>query len=241
MNIVPPDLDKETVKAYTTALEAIGTSGIPFLIGGGLAFQHYTGHPRTFNDLDVFCKAGDYPKILQLLEAKGFTTAIQDEKWIAKASKGKAHIDFLFSAPNNLQTVEDSWFKTGQNGQIFGMSVPFLGANELVWSKIYVQNATKFDGPDVYHLILKIGETLDWRGLLSRMEADWEVLLAAIINFRFVFPSNRTIIPGWLMGELLERLERQLAMPIPHDNICRGPLLSRTNYAYDVNEGGFIV
>lgn len=241
MKIVPPDLNTATVKTYKTALETIAANDIPFLIGGGLAFQYYTGHPRAFNDLDIFCKAGDYPKILQLLESKGFTTVIQDEKWIAKASKGKANIDLLFSTPNNVQTVEDSWFKNGQSGQIFGLTVPFLGANELVWSKIYVQNATKFDGPDVYHLILKIGDTLDWKGLLRRMEADWEVLLAAIITFRFVFPSKRGIIPGWLMTELVERLQRQLEMPIPRDSICRGPLLSRTNYAYIVNEGGFIV
>src|SRR5690606_7552740 len=127
---------------------------------------------------------------------------------------------------------EDSWFATSQSGQLFDIKVNFLGVNELVWSKIYVQNATKFDGPDVYHLLLLAGNKIDWRGLLGRMEADWEVLLAAIITFRFVFPSKRNIIPAWLMTELLERLQRQLDMPIPHDNICRGPLLSRTNYTH---------
>lgn len=90
-------------------------------------------------------------------------------------------------------------------------------------------------------MILKKGQTLDWRSILDRMEADWEVLLAALINFRFVFPSKRSIVPQWLMTELIERLERQTEMPTPRDNICRGPLLSRTNYAHDINEGGFIV
>lgn len=73
------------------------------------------------------------------------------------------------------------------------------------------------------------------------MEADWEVLLSALINFRFVFPSKRDIVPVWLMNELIGRLTRQLELPAPHDNICRGPVLSRTNYAFDVIEGGFIV
>ena len=241
MNISPPDLHASTIKTYKSALDTISKADIPFLIGGGLAFQRYTGHPRSFHDLDVFCQAGDYPKILQLLEEKGFAAFVQDEKWIAKATKGKAQIDLLFSTPNNVQTVDDSWFTKGQKGELFDMPVSFLGPEELLWSKIYVQDANKYDGPDVHHLILALGDKLDWRSLLDRMEADWEVLLATIINFRFVFPRWRQQVPEWLMRELVERLERQLTMPDPEDNICRGPLLSRTNYNHVISEGGFIV
>lgn len=241
MKLSPPDNDAVLIKAYRLALETITSAGIPVMVGGGLAFRFYTGYPRDLNDLDLFCKAGDYPKILKLLAEHGFDVKVQDEKWLAKASKDDAEIDFLFSAPNNVQIVDESWFENGQEGELLDTTVTYLGAEELLWSKIYVQNATKFDGPDVYHLILKIGDKIDWRSVLNRMENDWEVLLAAIINFRFVFPSKRNIVPQWLMTELVERLQRQLEMPVPHDNICRGPLLSRTNYAYDVKEGGFIV
>lgn len=239
--MTPTDLDPKTLETYKVALELITAADIPFLVGGGLAFQRYTEHPRGFHDLDIFCKAGDYPKILQILEEKGFSTVIQDEKWIAKATKNKVQIDFIFSTPNNVQTVEDSWFANGQKGELFGTDVAFLGPDELLWSKLYVQDANKYDGPDVHHLILKLGDTLDWKGLLTRMEADWEVLLAAIINFRFVFPRWRKRVPEWLLVELIERLERQLTMPDPKDNICRGPLLSRTNYSHVISEGGFIV
>jgi len=239
--MTPPDLAPETIEIYKTALETINAAHIPFLIGGGLAFQRYTNHPRNFHDLDIFCKAGDYPKILQLLEEVGFSTLIQDEKWIAKASKGEAEIDFLFSTPNNVQTVDDSWFERGQKGELFDVPILYLGPEELLWAKIYVQDANKFDGPDVYNLMLSLGDSLDWKNILSRMEADWEVLLAAIINYRFVFPRWRNQVPEWLMSELVDRLQRQLSMPVPEDNICRGPLLSRTNYTYAIHKGGFIV
>lgn len=108
MDMSPPDLDSRSVNVFKEALAAIASAKIPFLIGGGLAFQFYTGHPRNFKDLDVFCKAGDYPKILQLLQENGFETAIQDEKWLAKAYKDSCQIDFLFSTPNNVQTVDNS-------------------------------------------------------------------------------------------------------------------------------------
>ena len=73
------------------------------------------------------------------------------------------------------------------------------------------------------------------------MQADWELFFAVLLNFRFVFPSNRDIVPAWLMSELIERLQRQLEMPIPHDNICRGPLLSRTNYNKVISDEGLLV
>lgn len=137
----PPDLDSETVKLYKLALETIVSAKIPILVGGGIALQHHTSYPREFRDLDVFCKAGDYPKILQLLEEKKFKVTVQDEKWLAKATKGKAAIDFLFSAPNNVQTVDDSWFKNGTKGELFSTKISFLGVEELLWSKIYVQGS----------------------------------------------------------------------------------------------------
>ena len=241
MDMSPPDLDSRSIKVFKDALEIITDAKIPFLIGGGLAFQFYTGHPRSFNDIDIFCKAGDYPKILQLLQENGYDTTIQDEKWLAKAFKDSCQIDFLFSTPNNVQTVDDRWFEGGQTSTLFDMEVQFLGYEELLWSKMYVQDAHKFDGPDVYNLILKIGEKLNWKSLLGRMEADWEILFAVLLTFRFVFPSKRHIVPGWLMSELIERLQRQLELPIPHDNICRGPLLSRTNYNKVISDEGMLV
>lgn len=241
MDLAPPDVNSQNSELYRSVLNTINDAGVPYLIGGGLAFQHYTTYPRAFNDLDLFCKAGDYPKILKVLEKNDFSTSVQDEKWLAKAKLDDVQIDILFSTPNNVQTVDDTWFTNGTDGKLFNVNVTFIGREELVWTKIYVQDANKYDGPDVHHLILKLGDILDWKGLLGRMEADWEILLAAIINFRFVFPSKRTKVPGWLMEELLERLHRQIDMPIPIDEICRGPLLSRTNYAAAIKEEGFIV
>jgi len=241
LEIPLPDIEPAIAKACKVALHAINAAGIPYLIGGGLAFMYYTKHPRSFNDLDLFCKAGDYPKILEVLAQQGFDTSIQDEKWVAKATTKTAQVDLIFSASNGVQVVDDSWLEKSHEGKLFGEKVHVIGPEELFWSKVYIQNSNRFDGPDIYHLILKAGETLDWRHILQRMEADWEILLAALTTFRFIFPSERSKVPSWLMEELTDRLQRQLSMPIPHDRICRGPLLSRTDYEVDIHEGGFIV
>jgi hypothetical protein len=235
------DVNPAAAEKYSSALKEINSAEIPFLVGGGLAYSYHTGYPKDFHDLDLFCKAGDYPRILEVLKQKGFTITVPDEKWLAKAEIDDVQIDVISSIPNSDYIVNDAWFENGRDGELFGETIKVMGPEELFWCKIYVQTSIRFDGPDMYRLIIKIGDTLDWRRILRHMEADWEILFATCINFRFVFPSERSLVPVWLMKELLDRMKLQLDMPEPHDRVCRGILLSRADYAMDIREGGFII
>ena len=49
---------------YRESLGLLAESGIPFMLSGTYAVSAYTGIVRPTKDLDVFCKAGDYPSIL---------------------------------------------------------------------------------------------------------------------------------------------------------------------------------
>jgi hypothetical protein len=71
------------------------------------------------------------------------------------------------------------------------------------------------------------------------MELYWEVLLIALLNFRFVYPSERGLVPGWLMDELLERLRDQADLDDPGKKVCRGRIFSPRDYAMDVEQWGF--
>jgi hypothetical protein len=109
----------------------------------------------------------------------------------------------------------------------------------MVFSKAFVRNRERYDGADVAHMILRQHEHIDWKRLLGYMEAHWEVLLMHILNFRFVYPSERDIVPRWLFDELLDRLKLQEDMPPPRVKICRGRLFSPHDYLIDVKEWGF--
>jgi len=109
----------------------------------------------------------------------------------------------------------------------------------LIWSKAFIQYRERYDGADVAHLILKKSEEIDWTRLLSYLEAYWEVLLIHVLNFRFIYPSEREKIPRWLLDELMSRLQHQIALPTPRIKTCRGRLYSKTDYAVDVVEWGF--
>jgi hypothetical protein len=88
-------------------------------------------------------------------------------------------------------------------------------------------------------MILKKHEQIDWRRLLSNMELYWEVLLVALLNYRFIYPSERDHVPRWLLDELLDRVKAQAEMDPPHLKVCRGRIFSPRDYVTDVTEWGF--
>lgn len=232
-----PFEDNEQNKFYKEVLQTLIKNKFPFMIGGGLSVKEQAVIDRPMKDLDVFVKAGDYPKILQVLKEEGFKIRIQDERWLAKALRNGKQVDFIFSSPNYMNPVDDSWFTNAKNAQMFGLKVKLLSPEEIIWCKAYVQERKWYDGADINHLILSQGKQLNWKHLLMRMENHWEILFGILLNFRFVYPSERGIVPKWLMEELINRLKNQLENPIPKDKVCRGPLLSRSQYQIDLKNG----
>ncbi len=221
---------------YREALELLNKSGCPYLVGGGFALREYTGIMRETKDLDVFCKAGEYPRILKVFSEAGYETENSDARWLAKAIKGEHFVDLIFNNPGNFCPVDDTWFDYAVKGELFGVQVQYIPAEELIWSKAYVQNRERFDGADINHIILRYGDRLDWKRIMTRMEQHWHLLLAQLLNFQFVYPSERDIIPRWLFDELLNRAKEQFDVPAQVDKICRGPFFDQTQYGVDITE-----
>ena len=60
-----------------------------------------------------------------------------------------------------------------------------------------------------------------------------------LLNYRFIYPSERDHVPRWLMEELLLRARQQIDLPLPQTRVCRGRLFSPEDYRVDVAEWGF--
>lgn len=224
---------------YPEVLKLLCQANIPFMLGGTFAVNAYTGINRPTKDLDIFCKTGDYPKILRYFKALGYKTEVEDERWIAKVKKGRFYFDVIFGSANAVAPVTDAWFKESSLAIVLNVKVRLIPPTELVWSKVFVQDRYKYDGSDISHLFLTKHREIKWRRLLSYMEQYWEVLLMHILNFRFIYPSEREHVPRWLLDELLDRLRSQISVPNPHLKVCRGRLFSRSDYSIDVNQWGF--
>ncbi len=224
---------------YTESLRELKKLGLPFLIAGTYAVCAYTGVSRPTKDLDIFCKAGDYPRILSHFKSLGYSIEVEDERWLAKVYNGNQFFDVIFASWNGTMPVSESWFSNAREAEILGVTANIIGPTELIWSKAFIQSRQRFDGADVAHIILKQHDQIDWPRLLNYMEQYWEVLLTHLVNFRWIYPTERNHVPDWLMGELIERLNNQMDMPLPQMKVCRGRMFSRSDYEIDVQKWGF--
>jgi hypothetical protein len=224
---------------YSEVLQLMAKSEIPFLVSGTYALASYTGIDRPTKDVDVFAKAGDALKMLHYFKEHGFDVEIVDERWLYRITRGDLFVDVITNMPTVTTHVTGEWFVGAPETELFGAKVKLVPPTQLIWSKIFVQDHHRYDMADVAHMILKCHEAVDWKQLLSHMELYWEVLLMAVLNFRFIYPTERECIPRWLFEELLARLHAQAEMPPAQMKICRGRLFSPRDYVIDIAEWGF--
>ena len=229
----------QAVKFYRKSLKLLQQSGIPFLLSGTYALGCYTGMTRPTKDLDVFCKVSDGPRILAFFRDKGYEIEIEDERWIGKVWSGKFFFDVIWNISSASIPVNEDWFEQEYEVDVYGTTVRVTPPTEFILSKLFIQTRYRYDGADVAHTILKKSEEIDWKRLLNVMELYWEVLLIHLLNFRFIYPTRRELIPRWLFDELMDRLRGQADLPAAGVEICRGRLLSPRDYIDDITLWGF--
>jgi hypothetical protein len=227
------------LNARGRAIELLLDANIPFVVGGAYAFATYTGIYRDTKDIDLFPRKRDAARALEVLAKDGWRTERTDEVWLYKAFKGEWFVDFIFSSGNNVAVVDDEWFENARRAVVFGHECDIAPPEEMIWSKGFVCERERYDGADVNHLIRGVGTEMDWSRLMRRFDRYWEVLLAHVMMFRFTYPADRSLIPSWVMRELLSRTIDTVRTGDHDEKVCRGNLISRVNYTIDIGHWGY--
>jgi hypothetical protein len=227
-------------KVYREALTWMAKSGAPFLVGGAYAFAHYTGIERFTKDFDVFVRPEHVERLLAALGDGGFRTERTFKHWLAKAYGGNDFVDVIFSSGNGVARVDREWFDRAVPGQVLGTDVRLVAPEEMIWSKSFIMERERYDGADVAHLLRATSDAIDWARLLKRFDAYWRVLYGHLVLFGFIYPSERERIPLWVMEQLADRLASELRTSPPTEPVCRGTILSRTQYLADVGRWGYL-
>lgn len=207
------------------------------LVGGTYALSCYTGIARHSKDFDLFLRRDSLDEALAVLRREGFETSVPFPHWLAKARRGDDFIDLIFRSGNGVSEVDDGWFQRAPEGDVLGVTARLVPAEEVLWTKAFIMERERFDGADVVHIIR--GYSLDWEDLMQRFEAHWRVLLAHLVLFGFVYPSERDRVPRWVMDRLVARLQVETHTPPPAERLCRGTLLSRAQYLVEVETWGY--
>ena len=232
-----PETERET---YRRALEALNAAGIPYVVAGAYAIYAHTGIYRQTKDLDLFFQPAAVVPAARALRDAGFVTRLEDVHWLAKASTGEHFVDLIFGMGNGVARIDDGWVTHSRPGILAANPVRIAPAEELIWHRLFIGERHRHDMSDVVHLILCLGDTLDWERLVTRTGPHWPLLLAQIVTFNYVYPGYRSNVPEWVVKELLQRAGNDAGQDIENLDYTRGPLLSRFSFMIDVREWGFI-
>jgi hypothetical protein len=224
---------------YRRALEAVNAAGVPYDVAGAYAIYEHTGIYRKTKDLDLFFEPASVVDAARALRAVGFTTRLEDEHWLAKATMGEYFIDLIYGMGNGVALIDKGWIEHSRPSILAACPVRIAPPEELVWHRLFISERHRHDMSDIVHLILCYGDTLDWERLLNRVGEHWPLLLSQILMFGYVYPGYRTNVPSWVPETLLERARAQIGRNEDDTGSTRGPLISRFSFTIDVREWGF--
>ena len=155
------------------------------------------GIDRPTKDVDVFAKAGDALKMLHLLQGarlrrRDRRRALARPHHARRAVRRRHHQHADGHHPRHRRMVRRRARKPSCSARRSGWSRRRSSSGRRSSSR----TITATTCADVAHMILKCHDEIDWKQLLSHMELYWEVLLMALLNFRFVYPSERARGPA---------------------------------------------
>ncbi|HXW07539.1 MAG TPA: hypothetical protein VD833_20050 [Vicinamibacterales bacterium] len=225
---------------YRRALEALNAAAVPYVLAGAYAIYEHTGIYRKTKDLDLFFQPRSVVAAARALRQAGFVTRLEDAHWLAKAAVGDVCVDLIFGMGNGVAQIDEDWIRHSKPGILAATPVRLAPAEELLWHRLFIGERHRHDMSDVLHLILCLGDTLDWERIVRRTGDHWPLLLAQVLTFNYVYPGYRSNVPGWVGEQLLERARADRGPESVDLDATRGPLLSRFSFMIDVREWGFI-
>jgi Nucleotidyl transferase of unknown function (DUF2204) len=233
----PGVLPEEAASLYREVLVAMNEHGLPYAVAGAFALEKYTGIWRVTKDLDLFMKPEDVPAALGYLEEHGFRCETPDPVWLAKAHRSEYFVDLISGMSNAVIVVDESWMQRAQPAVIAGVVSRIISVEDLLASKLFVIRRERFDGADIAHIIYRSGGKLDWERVLQLAGEHWEIVLWALVLFRYVYPAHSDYVPASLWRELLMRFIHELQHPNPKAPF-RGSLVDENMFSIDVKDWG---
>jgi hypothetical protein len=222
---------------FRETLMVLNRCRVPYAVSGAFALQVHTGIWRTTKDIDLFLAPEDISAAVRCLQRNGFVCQVKDPVWLHKAHRNGFFVDLITGMSNAIITVDHSWIENARPAMVLDVRARVLAAEELLVSKLFVIRRERFDGADIAHVVYASQGNLDWKRILALAKEHWEILLFALVLYRYAYPAYSHYVPSWVWGHLLTRFANEVATPNPSAPF-RGSLVDEKMFAIDVAEWG---
>jgi hypothetical protein len=233
----PIALPEEQQALFREVILILEKAHFAYAVAGAFALRQHTGICRFTKDLDIFLSPSAATGVLESLQLHGFECEVCDPVWLAKVRRDNYFIDLITGMSNGVITVDDSWVERAHPARVCGVDSRVLAPEEMIVSKLFVTRRERFDGADIAHIIFGSRGHLQWDRILHLVGEHWELLLWALMLFRYVYPAHSDYVPEPLWRDLLGRFGEEVRNPNVNAPF-RGSLIDDVMFAIDVEEWG---
>jgi len=233
----PIKIPEEQQSLFREVLELLEEKSISFAVAGAFALREHTGICRDTKDLDLFLTPENAALAIQHLQEKSFACEVCDPVWLFKAHQNGFFVDLITGMSNAAIVVDDSWMERAKPASVQGVETRVLAAEELLASKLFIARRERFDGADIAHVIFGTRGNLDWQRVFLLVGEHWEMLLWALVLYRYAYPAQTEYVPTQVWCDLVTRFHKVVSHPDPTAKF-RGSLVDDKQFAIDVNEWG---
>jgi hypothetical protein len=234
---IPMEIPEKQQTLFREVLTLLEEKHVPYAVSGAFALQQHTGICRYTKDLDIFLTPENVRVALEHLHSRGFECEVRDPVWLAKAHRDGFFVDLITGMSNAAIVLDDSWVRRARPAVIHGVQTRVLAPEELLSSKLFVTRRERFDGADIAHVIYGTRGKLDWARVLQLAGDHWEILLWALLLFRYVYPAQTHYVPRAIWQDLLRHFSEAISQHDPNAQF-RGSLVDDNMFAIDVKEWG---
>jgi predicted nucleotidyltransferase len=190
--------DEDIERALAEAVQAIERKGLPYLLMGGAGSVTF-GRPRTTDDVDLFVRADDARRVLDVLEAAGFETTETELSWLHKAFRYGVLVDVIFRSAGGIY-LDDEMLRRGQRRTYRGTDALIMCPEDLVVIKaLAASEAATRHWYDALALIARCA--LDWSYLLDRARRSGPRRVLSLLLYG---ESEDLAVPAHVIESLLE-------------------------------------
>jgi hypothetical protein len=199
-------LAPERWRLYRAFFQALDQAAIPFALTGSLATATYTGRWHNSNDLDIYVLPHARGSVIRITQELGLRDVDPefpyDHGWTFRATDGSSIVEAIWAMKNHRACIDRSWLDRANRIRVEDTELNLAAPEEIIWVKLYVLHRDRSDWPDVLNYIYFLGEFIDWRHLLSRLESDWPLLAGVLAVFAWVSPERTGAVPDDVWRDL---------------------------------------
>jgi predicted nucleotidyltransferase len=152
------------LRALAEAHDALRDADLTFVVMGGIASGIW-GRPRWTRDVDFFVRLEDASRALEVLEAVGFETHVEQQHWLSKATKHGVTVDVISRSHNDI-LLDEQMLERALTVDFKGVELRVLAPEDVLVMKAVAANEDTFR------------YWYDALGIIGRTDLDWTYLIA---------------------------------------------------------------